>query len=191
MSEEQSMPEVRPVAGFTGYYATKEGTIWSAFRITRCPDSGRMLSATSDQLVQKKPSLHKGRPFVSMSSGNKQPAMQVGKIVLMAWVGLPPTPKHHAAHNDGNPLNNNLTNLRWATAKENEGDKKKHGTKLAHEKHPNSKLTWAIVQMIRDDYKAGMTLKHLVKKYGYNQSTIFNVYKNKVWVRSEQGQDGD
>jgi hypothetical protein len=35
---------------------------------------------------------------------------------------------HQAAHGDGAGLNNRLANLRWATRRENEADKIKHGT---------------------------------------------------------------
>jgi hypothetical protein len=40
--------------------------------------------------------------------------------VLLAFIGLPPTPDHQCAHWDGNPLNNHYSNLRWATPAEND-----------------------------------------------------------------------
>ncbi len=39
-----------------------------------------------------------------------------------------PENKPDVAHWDGNGLNNEVTNLRWATEKENMADKKRHGT---------------------------------------------------------------
>jgi len=38
----------------------------------------------------------------------------VHKLILMAWVGLPPTQKHQACHIDDNPNNNTISNLHWA-----------------------------------------------------------------------------
>lgn len=40
----------------------------------------------------------------------------VHNLVARAFHGLPPTPDHEAAHNDGNTSNNHYTNIRWATA---------------------------------------------------------------------------
>ena len=61
--------------------------------------------------------------FVGFSRGRAY----VHQLVLEAFVGPRPA-RHQAAHGDGNPLNNTLANLRWATPKENEADKRLHGT---------------------------------------------------------------
>lgn len=51
------------------------------------------------------------------------------RMVCEAFHGKPPTPKHHAAHADGDPLHNVPGNLRWATATENAADSVSHGTR--------------------------------------------------------------
>jgi hypothetical protein len=48
--------------------------------------------------------------------------------VALAFIGTPPSPKHEAAHADGNPLNNRPSNISWSTHAENEQDKRRHGT---------------------------------------------------------------
>jgi hypothetical protein len=53
----------------------------------------------------------------------------VGELVLRAFVGPRPATHYHAAHNNGRPHDNRLTNLRWATPKENDADKDLHGTR--------------------------------------------------------------
>jgi hypothetical protein len=53
----------------------------------------------------------------------------VHHLVLEAFVGPRPAGRQ-AAHGDGDKANNVVTNLRWATRKENEGDKVRHGTKV-------------------------------------------------------------
>jgi HNH endonuclease len=50
------------------------------------------------------------------------------KTVLLTFVGPPPSKKHQAAHDDGNKSNNSVQNLLWKTKKQNEADKKRHGT---------------------------------------------------------------
>lgn len=51
----------------------------------------------------------------------------VHRLVLTAFVGECP-PSLEGCHNDGNPRNNRLDNLRWDTRSENQLDRVKHGT---------------------------------------------------------------
>jgi len=66
---------------------------------------------------------------------------QIHRLVLLAFVGLPPTPKHVAAHWNGQRSDNRPENLRWATPRENTQDKRRHGTYQIGDGNPNSKLT--------------------------------------------------
>jgi hypothetical protein len=51
----------------------------------------------------------------------------VHRIVLEAYVG-PPAAGQEACHNDGDPDNNSVSNLRWDTHLSNMGDISTHGT---------------------------------------------------------------
>jgi hypothetical protein len=53
----------------------------------------------------------------------------ISELVLRAFVRPRPSATHHAAHGDGRPRDNRLQNLRWATPKENDRDKDRHGTR--------------------------------------------------------------
>lgn len=50
------------------------------------------------------------------------------RLVARTFHGEPPTPAHHAAHNDGTSSNNREGNIRWATPAENQADRILHGT---------------------------------------------------------------
>jgi transposase-like protein len=64
----------------------------------------------------------------------------VHHLVLAAL--LRPRPAgYQAAHGDGNKLNNTAANLRWATPKENNADKLRHGTALLGTKNPMGRKT--------------------------------------------------
>lgn len=52
----------------------------------------------------------------------------IHRLVLMTFIGDPPPEKPQARHLDGDPTNNRLTNLRWASQAENEDDKRYAGT---------------------------------------------------------------
>lgn len=60
----------------------------------------------------------------------------VHRLVCEAFAGPPPTPIHQVAHYDGDRLNNAADNLRWATARENADDKRRHGRILSGDRHP-------------------------------------------------------
>lgn len=54
--------------------------------------------------------------------------VRVHLLVLLAFVGPAPSPRHEGAHLDGNRRNNRLDNLAWKTPEENAEDKRRHGT---------------------------------------------------------------
>ena len=99
----------------------------------------------------------------------------------MAFVGPCPDGME-ACHNDGNPANNNLENLRWDTHKSNMWDKIKHGTIIRGEKHPRSILTSVAVREIRSLWKTGLyTQQKLADMYGVKQMAISKIVRGKTW----------
>ena len=57
-------------------------------------------------------------------TSNVQPAHQ---LIARAFLGYP-LPGQEVCHNDGNPLNNRVDNLRYGTPKDNAQDSLRHGT---------------------------------------------------------------
>lgn len=49
------------------------------------------------------------------------------RLTLEAFKGSAPSDAHECAHNDGSKDNNHISNLRWATKKENAQDRILHG----------------------------------------------------------------
>lgn len=85
-----------------------------------------------------------------------------------------------AAHNDGNPANNALSNLRWTTPSDNNLDKHDHGTMLCGERNNRARLTEADVRRIRE-IGATMKQRDLAKLFGVGQCAIWNVLRRKTW----------
>lgn len=52
------------------------------------------------------------------------------------------------------------------------------------EDHPNSKLTWADVALIRDAMARGGSVNGLARRFGVSARTISNVRDRKAWVRT-------
>ena len=98
--------------------------------------------------------------------------------------GKPDDESLHAAHSCGNGRGGcmNPNHLRWATPKENEADKEIHGTRARGEDCSFSKLTWAIVDAIREDAKT-MRNKDIAEKHNITRQTVSSITLNQAWVR--------
>ncbi len=119
--------------------------------------------------------------LVNLHIGGKQKSHGIHRLVLLAFRGAPLTKKHQAAHLDGNPRNNKLTNLIWATPKENNHHKRQHGTLLQGERSPNAKYSSALVLQIRDLYAQGVARKDICILLNLPVSFIKDVRSGKSW----------
>ena len=105
--------EWKPIPGFEGYEASNLGRVRSWKRVYP-----RILRTTRSRNGYINVALYSngiGRPY------------GVHRMVLLAFVGGPPSLEHQACHNDGNKGNNFIGNLRWGTASENSMDIVDHG----------------------------------------------------------------
>lgn len=100
------------------------------------------------------------------------------RLVLWAFVG--PQPKGmHVRHLDGDCANNRVENLKYGTQKENQADRKQHGTASIGEQHPLAKLTELQILEIRSRLAKGEKQKALAIEYGVGQSAI-SLIKNRI-----------
>lgn len=123
-----------PVTDFEGRYeVSNHGNVRSLTR--RIPVLGRPGVEEYYRLQRGKdlrPVLTNGIHWhVGLYGGRGRQAKRIRPIhqlVLEAFVGPRPHPDWHACHNDGDPLNNHWSNLRWDTPSGNMQDKHRHGT---------------------------------------------------------------
>lgn len=113
---------------------------------------------------------------VSLRKNNIVSEFRIHRLVLLVFVGECPKGME-GCHNDGNPLNNRLDNLRWDTTIENTKDSIRHGTKTNPPihygvNHPQSKLTEENIKHIREAVK----YKGLYKKLGFD----YNVHPRTI-----------
>jgi hypothetical protein len=110
----------------------------------------------------------------------------VHRLVALAFLGQRPSALHEVAHNDGDSENNHLSNLRWATHKENMSDMRKHGTTYYHgwrgQTHPNAKLRDAQVIDIRRSARHGVLRKTLAKMHQVSKATIDQITQGRTWT---------
>lgn len=111
---------------------------------------------------------------VLLSQDGRTATAKIHRLVLITFVGSPPTPKHEGAHWDGNPHNNNLTNLRWATRAENQADKVRLRT-------VPRKFSDDAIRAVRARVAAGETQRALAAEYGMSKQTVCLIVHRKVW----------
>ena len=116
-----------------------------------------------------------GRLLMLLWKNNRPQCIKIHRLVLLAFLGKPPA-GCEGCHNDGNPANNHLDNLRWDTAQANQQDRVKHGTSNRGEQCGTSKLTEKDVLAIRADSRKQ---KEIAAAYGVRESQISRI-KNRV-----------
>lgn len=120
----------------------------------------------------------RGHRYIRFPSPSGLQRFLIHRLVLTIFVGPPPTAAHECAHSDGNPANNRLDNLRWATSIENNADKFAHGTNASGERHGAAKLTEAAVREIR----ASKEFHHvLAARFGVGRVAITKVKSGQRW----------
>lgn len=130
---DDGMPEQwRAVVGYEGRYEVSDhGNARSVTR--RIPVRGRPGVDEYYRLQRGKklqPLLTNGTHlYVTLCGGRRGVAKtrHIAQLVLEACVGPRPQQNWHACHNDGNPRNNHLSNLRWDTPAANAEDTVRHG----------------------------------------------------------------
>lgn len=176
MADSHSIAETwKPIPDSDGYEASSLGRVRSPWRILRPALTGGR-AKNKIQYLQ-----------VSIYAGGVRHSRRVNRLVLMAFTGPPPTPKHHAAHWDGNSLNNAAGNLRWATATENYTDTASLGRGVMGERIGNAKLTDESALEIRRAYRppaywcGPSNARELCARFGICKSTLHSLLERKTW----------
>lgn len=171
-----------PVAGYEEYYeVSNAGRVRSIARSHTAthPITGKPCEFFRKQAMLKTQVRKDGYEQVRLSKGTPKTAL-VHRLVLESFVG--PRPQGMVScHNDGNRINNRLSNLRWDTQKSNANDSLKHGTRRLGERHQNSKLNDAIVKELRKISLYGIAASELAAQVGVAPATVRTVVRGGTW----------
>ena len=117
----------KPVVGYEEHYEVSDGGRVRTRGATRVRKSGtpyvrqiRVMSPSTGQRGYRRVTLY--------LPGKPPKTMQVHRVVAMAFLQGSIEDGPLVCHNDGNPNNNRVENLRWGTASSNMLDKGLHGT---------------------------------------------------------------
>jgi len=182
----------KDVVGFEGYYQVSNmGRVKGIDRmVNTCggrlrPVKGKILKQTINT-----DSKYKGKYphcIVSLWKDNKGCMRGVHVMVLEAFVGIRPV-GFVCCHNDGNGLNNNLSNLRWGTPRENTHDSIKHGTfrpwnnKYKHEDNNRARFKNEDVIKIRELASMGVPRCKIEQMFNAKPGSLSRIITGKQWV---------
>lgn len=158
--------EWRQVVGYSNYAVSSQGRVRRIRPSPRHPANGRCLKPRAGK---------RGHLYVNLYGDCGPVSNYVHRLVAIAFIGPPPSPKHQVAHWDGNASNNAVNNLRWATNKENSQD----SIRLGRSRRPRgaaagrAKLTSEQAALIRSDRSVGC--RELSQRFNVSRSTIYAV----------------
>ena len=159
---------------FNGYRVGTDGTVWSLWvrgsNPRRLGSQWNKLSPARNSDGHRTLEIHGKTQFVH-------------HLVLETFVGPRPNGMQARHFPDRNPANNAITNLSWATPKENQGDRVVHGTHCRGSRCYAAKLTEDQVRQIRAEYAAGgISQRLLARKFGISQGPLSAIVLRKSWV---------
>jgi len=167
-----------PVVGHEGYYEVSDHGRVKRIAPGKGATPGKILSGGTDR---------DGYILVSLWKNNIQTMCKVHRLVAMAFIGMPTERQSEIRHLDGNPANNNLSNLQWGSSTENIADRKKHGrfigavNPLRGIANPASKLSNSDVIEIRSLLSAGVAQKVIADRFKVNQTLVSAIKRNVIW----------
>lgn len=168
--------EWRAVIGFPLYEVSSHGRVRSLPRRVRHGHGWQDLPL---KILAPKAN-QRGYQSVFLSGPNGFKRLYVHRLVLEAFVG--PCPLDHECRHfpDGNPANNRLENLSWATHTTNIADRRIHGTAPIGEKK-SVKLTDEDVRAIKRRLAAGDSQHSIARDFPVSRSLIQAIKAGKVW----------
>lgn len=168
------IPELFPVPEFPGYFASRDGRVWSKKRKDGIP---RQLAV--------RPKAPSGHLVTILSRNGKGHPYYVHHIMLWTFVG--PRPQGmESRHLDGNCLNNTVENLKWDTRSENTKDRMRHfgyipGGFHRGEKNHNSVITEDQVRYIRQLHSTGKSQSYIARLLRVQIDVIRGVVNGRTW----------
>ena len=185
----------KPIKGYEGLYeVSNKGRVRSLGRVSKRNQGSKVVEYTKNPRILKQQAYGKKRNYLSVNlyqhknigEQRKLKTFYVHRLVAETFIPNP-LGKCDVNHIDGNPHNNDVCNLEWATRKENIVHAYNNGlTKTFGSNHPLSKLTEEQVREIRSTYQEGVVgfgCNSLAQKYNVSKTLIQKIVKGKTWKR--------
>ncbi len=166
---------MKDIEGFPGYGVTSDGRVWR----TTQPKDGP--GARREVPYELSPGSNPGGyKIVQLVKDGKVFGRQVHRLVLEAFAGPCPA-GFQGCHNDGNNTHNDMSNLRWASASENQADRTKHGTHMWGQRNPRTALADTDIPFIRAYPQSRKAITLLANSYGVKRAVIERIRRAETW----------
>lgn len=163
MSGAFGLEQWRPVPGFPGYLVS---------------NLGRVYSGHSDRCLRPQPS-GRGHLRVALRRGGETHMRLVHRLVLKAFVGPCPDGQE-ALHEDDDPTNNRLGNLRWGTRSENRLDAVRNQRRRGGRQQGQA-LAREQVRAIKRHLQQGVPAARIARAFGVSRTTVRKIAEGKLW----------
>jgi hypothetical protein len=164
----------RPIDGWPGYFITDDGRILSQRNRFGKPMPSGMVRVLAGYVMPK------GYHAALLCVSGKRRHVLTHRLVLEAFVGPCPSGME-CRHLDGNPENNNRSNLEWGTPQQNAADKESKRTAIKGARHKLAKLNDLKVHAVRDLRLAGWTHSEIAALFETSRSAVTLVLAGKSW----------
>lgn len=171
----------KKIPEYPGYEVSDQGRIRSYHQ--RSPISGEVWAVADEPQRYLKGAFDRDYHFVALSHEGITHKCYIHTLVMQAFVG--PCPEGmEVCHNDGNPRNNHLENLRYDSHHSNIWDSIRHGT--------HNRFTDKEVLMIREARAHGQSARELAQQWSVDPHTIWRLcvgrsYTHVAGPRIQQG----
>jgi len=165
----------KAVRGFSGYRVGDDGSVWS------CRYGNRFGTYTVPwKLLKASPNKDGHIPYL-LYRGDGSTTHKFGhQLVLEAFRGRCPAGME-ACHNNGNPADNQLTNLRWGTPKSNAEDCIRHGRRPRGEVHGRAKIEEASIHVIDKLVAQGTSKAAVGRTFGISSTQVRKIVSRAQW----------
>lgn len=157
----------KDIEGFPGYCVGDDGSVWSSIRRI----SKHEFAPGGEWKRMKATMRPTGHVYHSLRRDGQAFPRLAHRLVLEAFVGPSPAGTE-CCHNDGNAANNQLSNLRWDTHRENIQDALKHGSFSRIRASRFEKLTDESVAMIGDLIGLRYSVAAIARAFGVAEATV-------------------
>jgi hypothetical protein len=166
------MEEWIDIPGYEGMYQVSDKGAVRSFKKNRGYMPPRILKLTQNK---------NGYKSVTLCRNGDERNIEVQRLSLLSFEGPCPDGMQ-ACHNNGHPWDNRRCNLRWDTPRNNQFDRRAHGTMINGSNVNHSKLTAEqVIEMRCLRYLYGYTYGKLAVIFNINRSNACRICNGEMW----------